>query len=1350
MRHFPTYARFSLAVCLLLNTLPTVGQEAEKKEPEKQGPDLAAVDAADIPAGHSQHGEAFNQGPRQAAYLMPGTGTIHFPVTSADPQVQKFIEQGIGQLHGYWFLEAERSFREAAMLDPECAIAYWGMAMANRNNKKRAPEFMAEALKHRDHATEREAMYIDALNGYVKESDKKKGSKAYVAAFETIVERYPEDLEAKAALAYGLYRYRSNVGKSYEDVDKALKELLALDPTHPAHHFRIHLWDTKDAAKALDSAAQCGDAAPSIAHMWHMPGHIYSRLKRYEDAVWQQEASARVDHANIIRDRLMPDQIHNFAHNNEWLIRNLIYIGRWRDAADLARNMIELPQHPRYNTLSKRGSAYYGRSRLFSVLSLFEQWDALIEVCQGPLLLPTSKADEQVKRLKYLGIAYAQTKQPKKVAEILAELQPRLKKEQELDKADKEKLAKEKKEKKKKKSKPRSSTHKRNLEKAVASINGHVKFVEGKYNEAMPLLKTAGDEKVLHAKAQCLAGEKDAAIKAIAEYVKSQEKRTLPLAGQVEVLWHADKKKEAKQTFEELRKISSSIQFGTPAFDRLASIAKELKLPEDWRSKRNIPKDFGQRPALDKLGPFRWHPSPAPDWTLKDHQATPIALKKFRGKPTVIIFYLGYSCLHCAEQLQKFAPMTAKFREAGVEVVAISTDNAKDLAMSVKDYEGTMPIPLVTDSELNVFKKYRVYDDFEKTPLHGTFLLDSEGLVRWQDISYEPFMDPVFVLREAQRLCGAKIVDMTPVPPPIEIVKRPDVDPAGISGSLLISGSDLPSQAIDRFQQLAQGEKARLVIVQFDNESASQQTTKRLQDHLKDKKLGELKVVKLVDESDSSKWKDSLNSATGIWLVASDEGNFHTRLDDLKLEPKIEQLMQRGGAVAGSSEIAHRFAEIAYAAGDSQEPIDGLKWFPASIIDVAPFATDKNASVTAALQKHPNWLGYEIEANAALVLHGRHLHRLGDGKVRIHFAPSKTHPAKQVFLADNRNDADITALRLTAARRMEPLYPAKQPPAPKVEKGTLIIIGGGGMPKGIISKFVKLAGGDKAKILVLPTAMPDPLSDKGGIGDAFRKAGAKDVKTLTGRTLDVVEGEEYLKAFGEATGIWFGGGRQWRFADAYLGTKVHKLMLEMLQRGGVIMGSSAGASIQGGYLARANPLGNLDIMADGYERGLDFLPGAAIDQHFKQRGRFKDMTSLVNRYPQLLGIGIDEGTALVVTGQQGAVEGKGQVHFYDRGKPVVKDKPDYESVADTGSYDLVARKILNPGQTEAEKRAIKAKELEKFTQYGQWLLEKYDTNSDGKLSADETSKMRYSPKDADKNKDKSLSLDEIVAWLQTL
>ncbi len=297
-----TLASFSLVCALLLpltlSADPLLPQKRESGKPQKaadksakpkgqvEKKDAPAADDAEkstpdppaVLAGHSQHGEAFNEGPRQAAYLMNGTGKVHFPVTSQQPDVQKFVEQGIGQLHGFWYFEAERSFRQAAMLDPDCAIAYWGMAMANANNSKRAKGFIAEAVKRKDKAGRREKMYIDALDAYLKTSNRKKKAQAFVKAFDQIIKAFPEDLEAKAWRGYALYQYRGDLKKKHDDVNKALKEVLAQEPMHPVHHYRIHLWDYKDPKQVLDSSALCGQSAAKIAHMWHMPGHIYSRL----------------------------------------------------------------------------------------------------------------------------------------------------------------------------------------------------------------------------------------------------------------------------------------------------------------------------------------------------------------------------------------------------------------------------------------------------------------------------------------------------------------------------------------------------------------------------------------------------------------------------------------------------------------------------------------------------------------------------------------------------------------------------------------------------------------------------------------------------------------------------------------------------------------------------------------------------------------------------------------------------------------------------------------------------------------------------------------------------------------
>jgi peroxiredoxin len=139
---------------------------------------------------------------------------------------------------------------------------------------------------------------------------------------------------------------------------------------------------------------------------------------------------------------------------------------------------------------------------------------------------------------------------------------------------------------------------------------------------------------------------------------------------------------------------------------------------------------------------------------LPDPAGKPVSLSQFRGRPVVVIFYLGHGCPHCVEQLTKFAPKAKEFGDAGLALVAISTDSLQNLkkAEPASGTEGAFPFPLLSDAPLEVFKAYRSYDGFENRPLHGTFLIDANGLVRWQDISYEPFTDADFLLKEAKRL----------------------------------------------------------------------------------------------------------------------------------------------------------------------------------------------------------------------------------------------------------------------------------------------------------------------------------------------------------------------------------------------------------------------------------------------------------------------------------------------------------------------------------------------------------------------------------------------------------------------
>src|SRR6185503_10958649 len=235
-------------------------------------------DDGDLRAGHSAHGEAFNEGPRQAAYLMDGMPDIGFPVTTSSPEAQKFFNQGVGQLHGFWYFEAERTFRQVLALDANCAMALWGMAMSNTSNEKRAKGFIEKAVTMTNDLSRRECLYIEALSKFYKNKSDDR-HRNYIRGLEQIIEEFPDDIEAKAFLVFEIWE---NNGRqkitSYMAADALAQQVLAATPTHPVHHALIHLWNNEADRRAIAAAARCGQGSPGIAHMWHMPGHTYSAL----------------------------------------------------------------------------------------------------------------------------------------------------------------------------------------------------------------------------------------------------------------------------------------------------------------------------------------------------------------------------------------------------------------------------------------------------------------------------------------------------------------------------------------------------------------------------------------------------------------------------------------------------------------------------------------------------------------------------------------------------------------------------------------------------------------------------------------------------------------------------------------------------------------------------------------------------------------------------------------------------------------------------------------------------------------------------------------------------------------
>jgi len=245
--------------------------------------------------------------------------------------------------------------------------------------------------------------------------------------------------------------------------------------------------------------------------------------------------------------------------------------------------------------------------------------------------------------------------------------------------------------------------------------------------------------------------------------------------------------------------------------------------------------------------------------------------------------------------------------------------------------------------------------------------------------------------------------------------------------------------------------------------------------------------------------------------------------------------------------------------------------------------------------------------------------------------------------------------------------------------GSLVVVGGAMRSPEIVGRFIELAGGSAAQIVVIPTAGGLESYDQsfGGLRP-FRAAGVENLVLRHTDDREVANSEQFVRAIREASGVWFTGGRQWRLADAYLDTRTEEELWALLARGGVIGGSSAGATIQGSYLARGDTRTNTTMMGD-HEEGFGFLRNTAIDQHLLRRNRQFDLLEIIEARPELLGIGIDENTAIVVRGDRFEVIGESLVAIYDHGSMLDSGGRFYFLVPGD-QFDLATRQAYRPAR----------------------------------------------------------------------
>jgi tetratricopeptide (TPR) repeat protein len=331
---------------------------------------LATPAAAQDPAAPACHpGVSRTVANLPAPPAMTGIGTSHLRITTKSASAQRFFDQGLNLLHAFWDTEAYRAFKEAARLDPDAPMAYWGMYVSLGQNGQEMADVRAEALKTAvalaPAASDHEQFYIRAAS---KQADPAQGRAAWIAEMEALIDRYPTDVEAQLLLANSLSTPvgsyapdgRPRDGKMYGQA--ILRNLLRTHPGHAAvHHYWIHAVENGPRPEeALPSVVRLPRLAPAAGHLLHMPGHIYFRLGRYEEARRAFLKSMAFDEAYLRRERVTPVDHWNYVHNLDYLVATAAEDGHYADGVEHAKLLGTLPASPDRSRAAGSGYITFG------------------------------------------------------------------------------------------------------------------------------------------------------------------------------------------------------------------------------------------------------------------------------------------------------------------------------------------------------------------------------------------------------------------------------------------------------------------------------------------------------------------------------------------------------------------------------------------------------------------------------------------------------------------------------------------------------------------------------------------------------------------------------------------------------------------------------------------------------------------------------------------------------------------------------------------------------------------------------------------------------------------------------
>ena len=709
---------------------------------------------ADDDPGHSSHGSAFDSGMRTKPWVMEGLGEAPFPISTKNPEVQKWFDQGNALLHSFWFEEAERSFRWCLKLDPDCAMAYWSLARcgfnwfsmggSNFDDKEfdRYKTFLKEAVRREDKVTERERMYIDAW-AQATAPGVKEPHKVLVEHLQQIVIKYPDDIEAKAHLAL------FNIGDGSAFANQLLiDQVLAKNPMHPgAHHASIHNWDGVSSEQAVRSCELYGKAAPGIGHALHMPGHIYTKIGMWHEAAIAMDSATRIE-LRYMNDRLaLPFETWNYPHNRNYLCYIQEQLGMAEASLQGARDMLASPRDPENPNAGR--TVGEGHTALVRALVKFERWSEILK----PGVIDWDTKDDMGKFEQ----AFTETL-------ALHGLGKQREAKERLDdvKALQMKIAA---------ATPAAPGQDQEnflakmMAQAVNVAEGLIALSDGRLLEGQKALLNAADEDKhyggdppgspwpvirLLGDDYRMRGQNTLAIECYERALKLEPNDAFALSG-LALAYHASGNKD-KATYYAGR-LEYVWSQADPHLKWLDDVRK-LGLPTKPIAETPRPERTYHPQDLDAIGPMNWRPFEAPKLQVVNVDGKTVRLKDYAGKNVLLVFFLGDACVHCVGQLKSINDRASDFEAQNTVVLAVCSETPAQLKASTA--LGGVKVTFLSDNDHENARRFSSYDDFEEMELHSTILIDKKGCVRWKRTGGDPFTNIDFLVTELKRINESK------------------------------------------------------------------------------------------------------------------------------------------------------------------------------------------------------------------------------------------------------------------------------------------------------------------------------------------------------------------------------------------------------------------------------------------------------------------------------------------------------------------------------------------------------------------------------------------------------------------